>query len=354
MQYERRKIQTQDYEHTPIFSNNICFTLRNTILDEISKNLLVNQPKIFELSEKIREDFCFYPMTKHESFNIVAGVDAGSQILPLAAQNFGIISALCYQLPSGKIFYLPPETIIFSKNLNGINFKNIINIRREAKLYETAKSYLENYPETELLVIDGPLVFSDWWLISGNKKDKKRLISAIENLLLFCKNANVIIAGIVKRPSARYLMYHLGLDKETCFSDSYLLLHTLNPGERTDLFSPQLALNNASRKSVIMDAVGVSIYSFYARMSKEWSIPPIRIDVPNFCLGYLDDIADYCYSSSLYDGIPLPIIKADEEVKITRRFMSEVYSEILTRVSRKKGELRQLAPYWGEGKWMGV
>jgi len=354
MLQEGGKYQLQDYEKMKLLSDNIQLSVRDLILTEISESFLINQPKIVDLSFKIREDMCFFPMSKHDSFKVVAGVDAGSQILPLAAQSYGIISALCYQLPSNKIFYLSPESMTVYKNLVSTKFKNVVNIRREAKLYETALAFIEKYPETELLLIDGPLVFSDWWLLSGDRKDKTRLISAVKNLLYYCKKMKVIIAGVVKRPSARYLMYHLGLDGVSSFSDSYVLLHTLNPGERTDLFSPQHALHHASRSSRLIDAIDFSVYSFYARMSKEWSIPPIRVDIPQYCIGQLDDIADYCYATSITDGVPLPIIKADEEVKISRRFVSEVYSEILGRVSRNNGEIRHLAPFWGEGRWMGA
>jgi hypothetical protein len=103
-----------------------------------------------------------------------------------------------------------------------------------------------------------------------------------------------------------------------------------------------------------MDALESPIYSFYARTSKEWSIPPIRIDTPAFCLGELGEIADYCYGSSFWEGIPLPIVKADEEVKVSKRFISGVYGDIVGRVSRLSGEISHLAPYWGEGGWLGA
>ena len=48
------------------------------------------------------------------------------------------------------------------------------------------------------------------------------------------------------------------------------------------------------------------------------------------------------------------IFLRDEEVKISRHFMAEVYGEIISKVRRYSGDIRGLAPYWGEGKWMGV
>jgi hypothetical protein len=50
----------------------------------------------------------------------------------------------------------------------------------------------------------------------------------------------------------------------------------------------------------------------------------------------------------------MPIVRADEEVKISRRFIGEVYRDIVGRVGRTTGELSHLAPYWGEGQWMGA
>ena len=103
-----------------------------------------------------------------------------------------------------------------------------------------------------------------------------------------------------------------------------------------------------------MSLLDIPIYCFYGKMTKEWSFPPIRVDLPANNLSALDDIADYCYGTAINTGVPFPLVKADEEVKISRQFMAEVYGEIVCKVSRCIGEVRGLAPYWGEGKWMGV
>jgi hypothetical protein len=132
------------------------------------------------------------------------------------------------------------------------------------------------------------------------------------------------------------------------------MLHTLEAGERTDIFSPKTGLRMATRRSSFMDAIEVPIYSCYLRVSKEWQKPPIRIDLPVYCLDDLDDVANYCYSTSYWTGLPLPIVKADEEVKVSKGFIADVYSEALSRVCRLSGEMSQLAPFWGEANWMGV
>jgi hypothetical protein len=332
----------------------LSLSIRDLLLGEISRDVTSEQPRVAALAARIREEMCLYPMTKHESYKRVAGVDAGSQILPLASKRYGIISALTYGLPRGSKFWMPPESMSLPYGVAGNRFEGMVNARREAKLYETAATYLEAHPDTELMLVDGPLAFSDWWRMAGCHKDQKRLLDAVNRLMRMSRDAGVKLAGVVKRPSARYLLYHLGLQGETQLPDSFLLLHALKPGERTDIFSPKMALMEANRPAEFMGCLDVPVYSFYGRMTREWSIPPIRIDLPAHCLGALDDVADYCYGSALGNGVPLPIVKADEEVKISRRFMAEVYGEVLSRVSRRTGEVRGLAPYWGEGKWMGA
>lgn len=335
-------------------NQNLYLSIRNLLLEEVSNNVEKNMPAVTEIAARIRKELPFYMMSKRSPFQIVAGADAGSQLLYLASRRYAVISALVYSLPYGARFFLQPESLSFPYTTTGEKFMGIVNARREAKLYETAYCFLERKPGIELLLIDGPLAFSNLWSMTGLERDRQRLIDAIIRLLDFCKYEKVTVAGVVKRPSARYLVYHLGLQEETDLPDAFLLLQTLRAGERTDIFSPRRALKRGFRSSAFMDAIGYPIYSFYGRFSREWSIPPIRVDLPAFSLGYLEDIADYCYDSSYWRGIPLPIVRADEEVRISKRFIGEVYSDIVRRIIRRTGEVSHLAPYWGEWKWMGV
>ena len=333
---------------------NLYLSIRNLLLDEVTSHVEEDSPAVKSLASRIRGEMEIFATAKRQPFSEVAGADAGSHVLPLASRRYAVISALVYSVPSGNRFFLEPESFSFPYTAAGEKMKGVVNVRREAKLYETACSFVEDGPGIQLLLLDGPLAFSNWWSIAGREADRQRLIDAVRRLLTLCMEEGIAVAGVVKRPSARYLVYSLGLQRETELSDSFLMLHTLQPGERTDIFSPRSAIRKAVKASPFMDAVGHPIYSFYARLSREWSIPPVRIDLPAFCLGQLEDVADYCHGSSFWEGIPLPIVRADEEVKISRRFMGEVYRDIVGRVGRLSGEVSHLAPYWGEGRWMGA
>ena len=333
---------------------NLSLSLRNLLLTEITRDVLEEGPQLKELAARIRAENTFYSLRKREAYRRVTGVDAGSQIIPLASRQYAVLGAVAYSLHDGQRFFLQPESFSQPYNLARDRFPSTVNLRREAKLYETATKFLGEQGGTELLLIDGPLAFSNAWRNAGREEDRWRLIDAVNGLLEKCRRLGIVAAGVVKRPSARYMIHYLGLQDDTDLPDSYLMLHALDPGQRTDIFSARTAMRMASRGSGFMEAMDEPIYSFYARLTGEWSIPPIRIDLPAYCLSEIDDVADYCYSTSLYNGVPLAIVKADETVKVTRRFISDVYSEIVTRVGREVGEVSQLAPYWGEGEWMGA
>lgn len=350
--YPNRQLATDSTEIT--FPNpNLCLSIRDLILGEISSDVEVEAPAIRELAARLRDELSLLEMNKREPFSDVAGADAGSQTLPLASKRYAVISALVYSLPSGSRFFMPPEAIVSPYTLSGENFEGTVSLRREAKLFETVYGFIGRHPDTELILIDGPLAFSGLWRITGRRSDQVRLIDAINRLLRTCMEQDIIVAGVVKRASARYMIYHLGLQDETDLPDAFLLLQALRTGERTEVFSPRAALRQADKGAPFMDAIRVPIHSFYGRFSRDWSIPPMRIDLPAFSLGKLDEIADYCYGSSLWNGVPLPLVRADEEVRISRRFVSEIYVETLSCVGRRSGEVSHLAPCWGEGVWMG-
>jgi hypothetical protein len=350
LEVKERKIQGQTRPR--VNPNNLSLSLRNLILSEITENVFTETPEINKITETIRKEIKIKPLKKEENYVQVLGVDAGSQIIPLASMQYAVIGALAYFFPQGRKFFLKPESL--SKPYRGSlnKFRSLVDIRREAILYETACSYIENYSIVELVLIDGPLAFSNWWAKIGEEKDKQRLINAVNRLLYMCHSMGIAVAGVVKRPTARHLIHLLGLEGKTEYTDGFIMLNTLETGERTEIFSPKTGLRMATRSSPMMDAIDAPIYSSYLRLSKDWNAPPIRLDLPAYCIDEIDTVADYCYATSYGNGLPLPIVKADEEVKVSKRFIADVYSEALSRIGRVNGEISKLAPFWGEGSWM--
>ncbi|OYT37891.1 MAG: hypothetical protein B6U89_06610, partial [Desulfurococcales archaeon ex4484_58] len=58
------------------------------------------------------------------------------------------------------------------------------------------------------------------------------------------------------------------------------------------------------------------------------STPSYRVDFGGFTSNYLD-ILNYLYGSRTHDGIPYIIMKVDEETKITKKLLRELYEDVL-------------------------
>ncbi|MFQ6080614.1 MAG: DNA double-strand break repair nuclease NurA [Candidatus Bathyarchaeia archaeon] len=327
----------------------LCLALRNLILDEVSRDVHEDFLKLPEVVSAVKERLALYPVDRKTAYGRVAGADAGSQRVPLASRWFAVIAALLYQLPNAHRYFTDPETIKLPYSFSGEKFHEIVSVRREAKLFETSAEFVMNHGNVDLILIDGPLAFGNWWTNKGEERDRFALISSINLLLSLCALEDVAVAGVVKRATARYLIHYLGLQQRTSLSDAFVLLQTLRPGERTDVFSPREALKRTVRAAPFMDLIDHPIYSFYMRSSSNYLVPPIRIDIPGFMLDRVDDLASYCYSTAVRNGIPLPVVKADEEVRVTKRFVNEVYSELIPRLESRFGP-SLTAGIWGEFK----
>jgi len=315
----------------------LCLVLRNLIIDEVSKDAHEDFTRLPEIVSEIKRQLNFYPVDRKVSYERVAGADAGSQRVPLASRWFAVITALIYQLPNAKRYFTSPEAIKLPYGFSAEKFHEVVSVRRETKLFETSASFLTKNDDTELMLIDGPLAFSNWWARKGEERDRLALISSINQLLNICTEKGVAVAGVVKRATARYLIRYLGLQEKTSLPDAFVLLQTLKPGERTAIFSPRSALIKTMRAAPFMDLIDCPIYSFYMRTSPNHLLPPIRIDIPGFMLSHVDELAGYCHSTAVRNGIPLPIVKADEEVRVTKRFVNEVYSDLIPRLESRFG-----------------
>ncbi|HID90997.1 TPA: DNA double-strand break repair nuclease NurA [Candidatus Bathyarchaeota archaeon] len=319
-----------------------CLMVRDLVLNRLLNEAEGDAILLDGIVEELKRRGRVHPIGKGSRFTRVAGADASSYNFPLSSRFLAIVSSIVHSIPTSRRFFLPPLAIELPHTISDEKFNEILCLRREAFLYETATEYARSrVDDVELLLIDGPLVFSDWFGTIGREEDRRLLASKVNELLAACEQEGIAVAAVVKRTTARYYLKYLDLGRATAFSDSSVLVHVLRRGTRTELFSPA---------SSFMDGIDFIVDSFYARLSGDDLISPIRIDVPRFSQEYVDDIAGYCYATAYLLGIPLPIIKADEDARLTREFMREIYAEALCRVRRRFGSVSWLSVR--DGRWL--
>ncbi|MFC1803456.1 hypothetical protein ACFL0D_05760, partial [Thermoproteota archaeon] len=78
---------------------------------ELTENVFTETPKINQIVEFIRKQVEITTLSKVENYVQVLGVDAGSQIIPLASRQYAVLGALAYSFPNGRRFFLQPESL---------------------------------------------------------------------------------------------------------------------------------------------------------------------------------------------------------------------------------------------------
>jgi len=72
---------------------NLYLSIRDLLLEEVCADVEGDARAVKELASRLREELVLRTMSKREPFDVVAGVDAGSQVLPLASRRYAVISA---------------------------------------------------------------------------------------------------------------------------------------------------------------------------------------------------------------------------------------------------------------------
>jgi hypothetical protein len=259
----------------------------------------------------------------------VAAVDGGSGILSFADINVGFATALAVIFDGAgyRRQLLQPKLLVQEYGEPDGEFSDRVDIERETMLLMLAqKVVLEN--DLDMLVVDGPLI--------PRPKYVGEYVYQLNSLISLCREQGVTVAGFVKRPQSRYL-------SELGFTDRALLSASLEkmeaapwppatpPTEKTDTRYTYLKLLNEPEAGVF------------------------RIDFPPFVddRQALETLEYFAYSSDPMHGPPAILMKADEEVKVSRRLVTELYrtcvTGVMSRVPRRMWA--PLVPRWGERIW---
>ncbi len=268
-------------------------------------------------------------------FHRVGVVDGGSYIVSLNIGYIGIVASIGIILEdnrvAGRIVADPvivphdPSELSYYESANLIH--SVVDKVREALVFENAARILER--GVDLLVVDGPLI--PYGAIAkklvGTKSELeawKRYHEAVLDLHHRSRGSSTSIVGFVKRPRSRYI----ALIKGVRGFDHVILSRILEPGEY--LPEPPLELGNYPGlfhdRDIASLVAEIKPKTVYLRLTS--SSPPYRVDFGSLVVDYRD-ILSYLYSNRTREGIPYIIMKADEETKITRKLVRELYEDIL-------------------------
>ncbi len=80
-------------------SPNLYLSIRNLLLDEVTRQVEGDMPTVKELAKGIREEIEIHSATTRAPFKEVAGVDAGRPILPLGEAFLPGARVLLFPVP---------------------------------------------------------------------------------------------------------------------------------------------------------------------------------------------------------------------------------------------------------------
>jgi len=276
-----------------------------------------------------------------------------------------------------------------------VELRFIASALREAYLCELVKKHLEELIEKEenvyAVIIDGPLSISQWYeKVPGDlrKRAVESLINARNNLMDFCKEANILLLGTVKRGRGRYIHHLLGIADISDLSDQALYHQVLNYCERTETFNitegirkwrkedelkryekgtiSKEKLIEKERKleekvksdKLLINRLNYEILGFFIKTSPDSLTPPIRIEFPSYLKDKDDEIASLVVSTAVrstspayIDGLPFAVAIAHVKAKLSSTLMREIYGHALVKVYQKLKDLKLLPPEWGERPW---
>jgi len=282
----------------------------------------------------------------------VCVVDGGSSVFPLNAGYIGVVVAVAVLIEGSRVAdRIVAEPEIVPGNPHEVDayetldlIGSVVDKVREALVFETAVKALNWNPE--LLIVDGPIIpYGALAKIVARTRSEfeawERYRSAVLKLHGEASSKSVDVIGFVKRPRTRLLAGRAGFRG----FDHVYLSRELKPGEYAPDPPQRVAeLREYFHEPEVFQVVEKADLRFtYFRLTS--STPPFRVDFAHTARDYRDVLA-YLYRTRTREGVPYPVMKADEDTKITRKLARELYEDILHTyaVERARGDPEKLIP----------
>ncbi len=280
------------------------------------------------VKNSVKEDFEWKP-------DKLVVADGGSNLFSLNIGSLGIYGSVAVVIKGNHIIdklasnitLVPdnPSHLLYFESTDKL--MSVTDKLREATVFEQAVKAIEKH-EPELAIIDGPLVpYGPISRFKGpleyEEKAYNKYVTALKKLHATAEEKNIPLIGFVKRPMSSYLFKSLG---EGFIIDHIILNKFLKPTEFTPSPPQPIPLENIHDEELREIAREMKLrYTYFKTTS---TMPPFRIDFSK-TVGNPEEIIAYLYHTKTRDGIPVAIMKADEETKMTKNIIRELYQDAL-------------------------
>ncbi len=302
--------------------------------------------------------------------NVIPGSsDGGSAIFNLRSSCFGVCVSCSILIDndyrvhrSNVLVSRVPDDPMASFNVTREDVEAMLAPIREALVAMSAAEMLKegvNGVKPDILIVDGPLIPpARIWLKKGGKSSGGPVQLYLEHrrrMLDYAEKSRVTVVGFVKRPKSHYISQIYGFKS---YPDVALsTLAGLRCGESYPW--PPVELGGVELSSIIHDdearksmVPGRLSFTF---LKTSRGKAPYRVDISRIFPPFtgVEQVLSYILSLSDLDGIPLPVVKADETVKITKKFAQDTYrstiNHVISMYAREENKLKLLLELLG---WM--
>lgn len=234
----------------------------------------------------------------------VAAADGGSCTLPFADRSVGFVAAISV-LDDGGGFRrrFRGDLIVQAEGEDDGAFSDRLDVEREAMMLSLAA---EAVSEASLLIVDGPLI--------PRPKYVGEYVYQLRHLIEEAERAGTALVGFVKRPQSRFLEE---LEPYPALTDRAALYMVLD-NHQAYPWPPR------RREGVLYT---------YIRLAMPPHAGVFRIDAPEWMgeEGVMEALRHIVASSDPQRFVPAILAKADEEVKMSRRLVKDIYREAFER-----------------------
>jgi len=293
-------------------------------------------------------------------------VDGASFMLNLMVGMIGLYATIAVKLPEvRRIYYresfgVVPTVEGVQEISDTLTFSRMLDLSREIAFLKTCVRLVNEY-SPDLLILDGSLLpvprtgleDKHEYLNDLYYKYIKWMLSLHET----CRNKGIPLVGFVKRVRSKFLTerapnVRVVLDQE--LKSALNLQYQLYDNLLTESF---LTFREYFPKVLPLvhyeNLPELSISFVFIKTAR--SLPPYRVDFGGALIsnnnvneGECLNVLKFLCKETTVDGLPYCILKVDEEVKLSRALMRDLYDDIVHRYFKEAGDVSFVLTLWGE------